>query len=108
MGRDGADAFAVKVENDKKAGTCFDPARGALPLWVWAREWLDRRVIGESTRRNYEGFVRNHLVPRLGRKTLAGLARRDCEKFAKDVHGCGAGSDSRRAFPTRRGVRWTR
>jgi integrase len=91
VGLDGADAFANDVENDKKARAWVGPARGAVPLWVWAQEWLDRRAIGESTRSNYEGFVRNYLVPRLGMKTLAGLARRDFEKFAKDIHGCGAG-----------------
>ncbi|MFJ9663630.1 hypothetical protein ACIRPP_03285, partial [Streptomyces sp. NPDC101219] len=91
MGSGGADAFADKVENDKKADVRFDPARGLVPLRAWAQEWLERRVIGESTRRNYEGFIRNHLVPRLGRKTLAGLARRDFEEFAKDVHASGAG-----------------
>ncbi|MFE9598957.1 tyrosine-type recombinase/integrase [Streptomyces hokutonensis] len=91
VGPDGADAFAAGVESGKKAGAYVDPARGVVPLWVWAREWLDGRSIGESTRRNYEGFIRNHLVPRLGRKTLAGLSRRDFEKFAKDVHGSGEG-----------------
>lgn len=91
VGPDGADAFAVSVENDKEAGVAFDPVRGALPLSVWAREWLDGRAIAESTRRNYEGFIRKHLVPRLGQKTLAGLARRDFERFAKDVYASGAG-----------------
>lgn len=47
---DGADAFADKVENDKKAGIRFDPVRGLVPLRAWAQEWLERRVIGESTR----------------------------------------------------------
>lgn len=91
VGSDGADAFADKVENDKEAGIRFDPARGLVPLRVWAREWLERRVIGEPTRRNYEGFIHNHLVPRLGCKMLAGLARHDFEEFAKDVHASGAG-----------------
>ncbi|WP_275561066.1 hypothetical protein [Streptomyces sp. 5-6(2022)] len=65
---------------------------------AWAQEWLERRVIGESTRRNYEGFIRNHRVPRLGRKMLAGLARRDFEEFAKDVHASGAGLAVRTVF----------
>ncbi|MCL7375961.1 tyrosine-type recombinase/integrase [Streptomyces sp. 35G-GA-8] len=91
MGSDGADAFADKVENDKKADVRFDPASGRVSLQVWAQEWLERRVIGEPTRRNYEGFIHNHLVPRLGRKMLAGLARRDFEEFAKELHSSGAG-----------------
>ncbi len=91
IGLDGADAFAAGVEKDKKGRVCVDPARGAMSLSVWAEEWLDRRVVGEATRRNYEGFVRNHLVPSLGRKPLAGLARRDFERFVKDIYRGGAG-----------------
>ncbi|MFC8128460.1 tyrosine-type recombinase/integrase [Streptomyces sp. NPDC057302] len=59
-------------------------------MQFWAQDWLERRVVGESTRRNYEGFIHNYLVPRLGSKPLTGLARRDFEKFAKDIHGGGA------------------
>lgn len=90
-GLDGADAFAAGVESDNKARIGFDFACGALPLSAWAQEWLERGVIGESTHRNYEGFVRNHLVPHLGNRPLAGQARRAFEKFAKDIHGSGAG-----------------
>ncbi|MEQ4608476.1 hypothetical protein ABMX48_17715 [Streptomyces cavourensis] len=62
-----------------------------MRLQIWAQDWVERRAIGDTTRRNYEGFIRNHLVPRLGHRTLASLARRDFEQFAKDLHGSGAG-----------------
>ncbi|WP_179892062.1 site-specific integrase [Streptomyces sp. sk226] len=88
---DGADAFAAAVEQDKQTHVRVDPARSAVPLSVWAGEWLERRVIGEATRCNYAGFVRNHLVPSLGRKPLAGLARRDFERFVQDIYRGGAG-----------------
>lgn len=88
---DGADAFAAAVEQDKQTRVRVDPARSAVSLSVWAGEWLERRVIGEATRCNYEGFVRNHLVPSLGRKPLAGLARRDFERFVQDIYRGGAG-----------------
>lgn len=91
IGLDGADAFAAGVEKDKKARVFVDPARGAMALSVWAEDWLERRVIGEGTRRNYDGFIRNHLVPRLGCKSLAGLTRRDFERFVKDIYRGGAG-----------------
>ncbi|MFB8074260.1 hypothetical protein [Streptomyces californicus] len=91
IGLDGADAFAAGVEKDKEGRVCVDPARGAMSLSEWAEEWLDRRVVGEATRRNYEGFVRNHLVPSLGRRPLAGLARRDFERFVHDIYRGGAG-----------------
>jgi integrase len=79
------------VEKDKKAHVFVAPARSAMALAVWAEDWLARRVIGEATRRNYAGFIRNHLVPHLGSRPLAGLARRDFEKFVKDIYRGGAG-----------------
>lgn len=71
----------TRSRTTRRTAFAFDPARGLVPLRVWAQEWLERRVIGESTRRNYEGFIHNHLVPRLGREMLARLARRDFEEF---------------------------
>ncbi|MFE5485856.1 tyrosine-type recombinase/integrase [Streptomyces sp. NPDC056527] len=88
---DGADAFAAAVEQDKQTRLSVDPARSAVSLEVWSEEWLERRVVAEATRCNYEGFVRNNLVPSLGRKPLAGLARRDFERFVQDIYRGGAG-----------------
>lgn len=55
VGLDVADAFVVHGENDKKSGTCLDSARGAVCLLVWAQDWVERRAIGDTTRRNYDG-----------------------------------------------------
>ncbi|RPF45713.1 site-specific recombinase XerD [Streptomyces sp. Ag109_G2-6] len=90
-GPDGADAFASKVEHDKGMGIYLDPQRGAITLRAWSREWLDRQIIAEGTMRNYEGFTKNHLVPHLGRKTLAGLAKADFERFVAALHRKGEG-----------------
>ncbi|MCD7439020.1 site-specific integrase [Streptomyces lincolnensis] len=90
-GPDGADAFASKVEHDKGMGIYLDPQRGAITLWAWSREWLDRQILAEGTMRNYEGFTKNHLVPLLGRKTLAGLATADFERFIATLHRGGEG-----------------
>ncbi|WP_326812487.1 site-specific integrase [Streptomyces scopuliridis] len=90
-GPDGADAFASKVEHDKGMGVYLDPQRGAITLKAWAKEWLERQILAERTIRNYEGFTKNHLVPHLGRKTLAGLAKSDFEKFIAALHQSGEG-----------------
>jgi integrase len=90
-GPDGADAFASKVEHDKGMGIYLDPQRGAITLRAWAMEWLERQILAEGTMRNYEGFAKNHLIPHLGRKTLAGLARADFERFVAALHRKGEG-----------------
>lgn len=90
-GPDGADAFASKVEHDKGMGVYLDPKRGDITLRAWSKEWLGLQILAEGTRRNYEGFTRNHVVPHLGRKTLAGLVKKDFEKFIADLHRNGEG-----------------
>ncbi|MYT31719.1 MULTISPECIES: tyrosine-type recombinase/integrase [unclassified Streptomyces] len=90
-GPDGADAFAIKVEHDKGMGIYLDPQRGAITLRAWAKDWLERQILAEGTFRNYDGFIRNHLVPHLGRKTLAGLAKPDFERFIAALHHKGEG-----------------
>ncbi|MEU5433859.1 tyrosine-type recombinase/integrase [Streptomyces sp. NPDC020719] len=76
-----ADNFANKMENDKSVGTYIDPNAGKVTVRAYVEDWLSRRVIGDSTYSNYKGFIDNHLIPRLGRKTMAGVAKRDVEQF---------------------------
>ncbi|MEU0071247.1 tyrosine-type recombinase/integrase [Streptomyces sp. NPDC006332] len=79
------------MEDGKRTGVRLNPEPEATPVREWAYGWLERKSIGEGTRRNYEGFVRNHLVPHLGRKTLVGLRRSDIERFAAAVYNRGQG-----------------
>ncbi|MFJ9522543.1 tyrosine-type recombinase/integrase [Kitasatospora sp. NPDC101801] len=72
-----ADAFALKVESDKNEGVFLDPERGKVPMHGWSADWLSRHVVNESTRRNYQGFIDNHLIPALGRKTILGVTLAD-------------------------------
>ncbi|WP_274913547.1 tyrosine-type recombinase/integrase [Streptomyces sp. WZ-12] len=76
-----ADAFADRLQHDKYEGLYLDPKRGEITLRAYAAEWLERQVISDSTYRNYESFLRIHLLPRLGDKTIAGVARKDVEAF---------------------------
>ncbi|WP_328844810.1 tyrosine-type recombinase/integrase [Streptomyces sp. NBC_00258] len=80
-GPNGADAFAARVETDKDEGLYIDPNAGKITVRAYAEDWLARRIIGESTYSNYKGFIDNHLIPRLGRKTIAGVSKSDIEHF---------------------------
>ncbi|MBT2418089.1 site-specific integrase [Streptomyces sp. ISL-22] len=80
-----ADQFAAKVEHDKDQGVYLDPKRGEITVRAYAKDWLERQVIGESTYGNYESFIRIHLVPHLGRKTIAGVQPKDIERFVAAI-----------------------
>lgn len=82
----GADEFAVKVESDKRAGIYIDPNAGKITVRAYAEDWLSRRVVGDGTYANYKGFIENHLIPRLGRKTLAGVTKEDIERFRAELN----------------------
>ncbi|MEV3856970.1 tyrosine-type recombinase/integrase [Streptomyces sp. NPDC050095] len=74
-----ADAYAARIQRDKYEGLFLDPKRGQVPLRTYAAQWLERQAVGESTHRNYESFLRIHLLPRLGDRTIAGIERADIE-----------------------------
>ena len=80
-----ADGFAARLDHDKYEGLYLDPKRGETTLAAYCDEWLERQVISEATYRNYESFLRIHLLPHLGSKTIAGVERKDIETFVAAV-----------------------
>jgi integrase len=84
-----AESFGVKAENDKRQGVYIDPQLGQISLRKWAEEWLEQHQVNESTRRNYQGFLSNHLIPELGSRTLAGLTVADVKKLQTAMTGRG-------------------
>ncbi|MFE3646418.1 hypothetical protein ACFXO2_00960 [Streptomyces sp. NPDC059152] len=72
-----ADAFADRLQHDKYEGLYLDPKRGEVTLRAYAAEWLERQVISDSTYRNYESFLRIHLLPHLGGKTIVDVEQKD-------------------------------
>ncbi|MDX6738614.1 tyrosine-type recombinase/integrase [Actinocorallia sp. A-T 12471] len=80
-----ADFFANKVESDKNAGVFIDPERGKIPVKVWAYTWLDGHAVAEQTRRNYVGFIENHLIPQMGRKTIAAVTATDVRTLQRKM-----------------------
>lgn len=76
-----AEAFGTKMESDKDQGTYIDPSRGSVTIKAFAEQFLKNRAMARKTRLNYAGFVDNHLIPNLGRKTLAGVRTSDVQAF---------------------------
>lgn len=98
-----ADAFSVKVENDKNEGVYLDPNRGAISLRAWIEIWLKGLVVADGTYTNYLGFVTNWVIPELGRKTLAGLRTSDIQAFVSKLRDGGLAAST---IEDRFGVLW--
>ena len=88
LGRDGLDraapqTFATKAEADRwlslveaelQQGRWLDPRRGEVPLGEYAQRWVEERPgLRPRTVELYEGLLRRHLVPQLGRLPLNGI-----------------------------------
>ncbi|MFJ9362160.1 tyrosine-type recombinase/integrase [Streptomyces mirabilis] len=80
-----ADAFAARLASDKYEGFYLDPKRGDITLRAYAADWLERQVVSDSTHRNYDSFLRLHLIPALGTRTVIGVQCSDIEAFVAAV-----------------------
>ena len=71
-----AEKFLTEAEHAKIAGSYRDPDAGSVTLRTYAAGWAEGypadSTRGEQLRRQLE----NHIVPKLGAKTLAELERR--------------------------------
>ncbi|MGK5501140.1 tyrosine-type recombinase/integrase [Streptomyces sp. URMC 125] len=72
-------AFAAKVENDKRENLYIDPDAGKVSLRQYAQEWLESKSMAPGTAEAYERILRLHILPHLGRRTLAQVTAADVE-----------------------------
>lgn len=72
-----ADALAhlSKVETELRRGSWVDPRGGQVTLDAYANEWLQHRPdLAVRTTELYRYSLNNHILPTLGRTTIAALA----------------------------------
>lgn len=81
-----AEEFARSVETDIRRGDYLDPAAGKVTLNEWADEWFGTiRHLKPKTREGYEGILRKHVLPRLGRRSLASVKPIDIRRFVSEL-----------------------
>ena len=69
-----AERFAREVERDLDHGTYVDPSAGQVTFEDFARRWLSSAPdLRPRTRENYDGIIRNHLIPAFGKTPLSRL-----------------------------------
>jgi integrase len=70
-----ADRWLAKIEADILDGDWTDPELGDVELTVYARKWLGERPgLRPKTRQLYDGLLRLHVLPTLGRFSLVDLS----------------------------------
>ncbi|MGH2688176.1 MAG: tyrosine-type recombinase/integrase [Actinomycetota bacterium] len=81
-----AKAFLVEVKADVKRGNWIDPARSAIRLGDWARQWLDHKLnLRRASFARDEGCVRNQIVPAFGSTPIGRIARADIQRWVKEL-----------------------
>lgn len=79
-------AFANSVESDIDRGTYLDPAKGKETVAEWAEEWFATiRHLKPKTQEGYQGLLRKHIVPRLGRRSLAEVRPIDIRRVISEM-----------------------
>jgi hypothetical protein len=78
-----AEDFANSVETDIARG---HPSAGKVTLGEWADEWVSTiRHLKPKTQEGYEGIIKKHIVPRLGRRALSSVRPLDVRRFVSEM-----------------------
>jgi integrase len=96
-GPDGIDrpapcTFATKREGERwlvlkeaeiRRGEWLDPDAGKVPFEVYAKQWIDDRVLKPRTEGLYRGLLKNHLAPTFGNVNLCDIREADVRRWRK-------------------------
>jgi hypothetical protein len=69
-----ASGWPANTETDLGRGTWVDPRRGQEPFHHYAGTWMIRSDLAGSTRGEYDGLLRLHVLPTFGQVKLGRLA----------------------------------
>ena len=80
-----ADDHATDIETDQRRQVWIDPTLGRVSVEDWSARWLPTLDIDLRTFGNYDGNLRNHIVPRWGSTSLAELSTLDITGWIKEL-----------------------
>ncbi|MFG2003435.1 tyrosine-type recombinase/integrase [Spirillospora sp. NPDC048911] len=79
-----ADQWLVLKEAEIKRGEWLDPDAGKVPFEVFAKQWVDDRVLRPRTEGLYRGLLKNHLLPTFGKSNLSDIKEADVRRWRKE------------------------
>ncbi|MEV0678073.1 tyrosine-type recombinase/integrase [Actinosynnema sp. NPDC050436] len=86
-----ADRWLNTVETDIVRGDWTNPDAGKIELRVYAEVWIKERDLAVRTVELYEGLLRNHVGPKLGKVMLADLSPARVRQWRKELLTDGVG-----------------
>jgi len=78
-----AERFLSVIEADKLRGTYLDPRAGMTTFREHADRWLASQSLRESSRRTYDSYLRNRILPVFGDRYLASVTPTEVRGFVK-------------------------
>lgn len=68
-------------------GDYVDPKLGRTTVAAYVRTWLPAQPLRDSSRRSYDSYLRNHLLPAFGEMQLSAVTRTQVLAFRRSVEG---------------------
>jgi hypothetical protein len=78
-----ADHYIQDMQSDQRRGRWIDPADGRMKVQEWAQLWIESIDVERRTVENYEGALRNHIVPRWGDTAIGEITALDVSLWRK-------------------------
>ena len=66
-------------------GDWVDPERGRSTFRAYVETWLPAQPLRDSSRRAYDSYLRNHLLPAFGDKRLSAVTRTQVLAFRRGI-----------------------
>ena len=82
-----AEQFLTATEHSKLSGTYLDPARGRVTLGQFVADDYTATMVGlePSTRARDESYLRTHILPVFGSRSLATIDYSDCQAWVNEL-----------------------
>ncbi|MFG2091183.1 tyrosine-type recombinase/integrase [Spirillospora sp. NPDC048824] len=79
-----AERWLVLKEAEITRGEWVDPDAGKVAFEVFAKQWIDDRVLKPRTEGLYRALLRNHLLPTFGKYNVADIREADVRRWRKE------------------------
>jgi integrase len=74
-----------EIEVAQRKGTWVDPSKKKITLAEWVLEWWDALDVDKRTLENYQGIIKNHILPRWGDTEIGDISNIKVLKWLKEI-----------------------